>query len=173
MPTYFPYAYFFPPYFLALGMPAASSIVQASDFEIFANIEQRLVQSGRFASIAFPGARGPAAACHQPMPSVSLAPVSWTEVDDADHRALLRTARYELTIAVWSPDLRSAYEQLDRLANLCQNLLDGSSLDGLVLAARSRLSGGTTDLDSTHPAKRVNLSGEFTRVVARDPGRPT
>lgn len=173
MSTYFAPTYFESGYFGALGVRTAPHVTPTSDFQVFSSIELALRQTNRFASVNFPESRGRSMAPGQPMPSVAIIPLSFSEVEDVEPGMLLRTVRFELLLGVWMNDARAAYEQLVRLSNLCQNVLDGASLDGLVMAARLRLPSGGPDLESCHPAKRFSLSGEFSHRVSRSVGRPT
>jgi hypothetical protein len=160
---------FFPPsYFGSIAVSASLSPLndRATDFKIYQKIVELLRNTRKFATVAFPETSGMSIS-----PSLSVVPVGWIEVDQGDRDRVVRRVSYLVKILVRQIDLPAAFQLLDQLTALCQDLLDDSSLGGRTLPGLTRMSKGKIEIGLNSTDLRAILNGEFAYLVGRSEGR--
>ncbi len=170
MPNYLTRDYFADTYFRQIDpvQPSPGGTAASRDRDAYEAIVARLRASGAFAAVAFPG--GPAAGPGLPAgvrPSAVLVPGLWSQADDAEAGARLRTVEYALLLELRDVQASRACDRLDRLAGRAQDMLDGTDLGGLVEPGLSRLGQGRPDPKSKPPWARLALQGRFSYRVLR------
>lgn len=96
-----------------------------------------------------------------------VSPESWTEDTDGDDETGPRERRdvtWLLTIVVKDENPERRNKQLDRLANVASNTLNGVSYLNQTVLAWSRLTNGRYSA-SDHPYKFMDITGKFTLLL--------
>lgn len=162
-PTYFP-----PSYFGMGGTGGSGSVGTATvrDRDVYRWMMEEVKSTGEFSEVVYllPGLSLESADRN---PILGVMPKGWEEVERGEGGGLLRSVRYQLWIVVRDAEPETRYDWGDRLANLVQNRLDGSSLGGVCLAALSVLRRGTIPAASDSNVMTMVLEGSF--VYGIDP----
>ncbi len=172
---YFSPSYFSPLYFAPSGDESGdepgppSPIPGYRDRDAYAAILAALKSSGEFGVVAFGLSLVSAVLEAESSPVAVVIPLGWEEEDDADPIVNVRHVRYTLIVSVRNENPLEAYQRLDRLMSIAQNLLDGSDLGGC-LPGMTKLRRGRRDVEAPHPEHRVLLAGEFTYLISTQAG---
>lgn len=161
---FYPTSYFAPSYFPLLDphplvIPSSSRFYVQSD--AFAAMVDILRRSGRFAEVLFAISSESTTFAADRYPFVVVIPGTWSETDDANPSSRVHQASFQLILAVRENDPVQGFHSLDRLTLCVQAAIEGSSLGGGCIAARTRLYSGAIDSKAVHPELRVRITGEF------------
>lgn len=167
---YFAPSYFAPSYFPTL---VAAAVAGYRDRDAFAALATILNDTGEFAAVVTADPLGPEAVAADRTPLGVLAPVSWSEADDAVPTAAIRRVAYTLTIVARGDGPDAPFQQLDRLTAITQNAIIGSDLGGGCLRGLTTLRQGRFDPAARYPERRLILSGEFGYSIPSTNGRDT
>jgi hypothetical protein len=143
------------------------------DGDAYAAILEALKSSGEFARVAFTLGEAAPMVAADAEPLAVVRPGAWRELADTDPGTLVRLVAFEVTLAVREEDPVEGFGRLDRLGDLAQNALDGSTLGGGCEPGLTRLGRGGYDPRAPHPEHRLRLAGEFGYRVDRAAGRDT
>ncbi len=162
-PTFFSTSYFAP-----VGSPPVATFDPSTgyrDSDAFAAIVSALEATGEFAAVTLADnfARCGAGA---PSPLASVNPVGWEEFDETDPTTLVRRVDFVVALQVREDDFSAAFKEIDRLASIVQDALDGSNLGGGCLPGLTLVRRGRFDREARHPEMRLQLAGEFSYLVA-------
>ncbi|WP_435021265.1 hypothetical protein TA3x_002283 [Tundrisphaera sp. TA3] len=165
--TYFSPTYFSPAYFSNLAIAPSPVPVtvpaRTRDRQSYRAILDALSEGGEFDQILF-GQAGPRArAGADSYPVLMVIPKGWEEIDDADPTSLVRRAKFALTIVIRDEDPERGFDELDRLACLVVDALDGSDLGGTALPALTKVRSARYPR-AANPEQIVELEGEFTSL---------
>jgi hypothetical protein len=174
-PTYFASGYFYEstspvvvptPNPVPNPAPAVTPNVSiARDKGPYASLQSLLAGTGAFEAVLFGEQvqRNQAGAGLYPLAIIT--PKGWEETDDVDPLLYLRRVEFVIALVVLSQDGSPQFDQLDFLAGLVQNAVDGSILDGSCLPPLTKIRAGRYGQGTRYPEQSVELEGQFAFLI--------
>jgi hypothetical protein len=105
----------------------------------------------------------------------ALAVLDWDDTsfaEDQSQTAITRKVRWAVTLMARREDPDARDRELDRLAQVAMNTLDGVSLAGLTFPAQTKLKKGRYEKPAP-PERRLTVTGEFAYLVTGYGGHAT
>lgn len=172
-PRYFPKRFFAP---LSTSreddadLPATQGM---RDYDGLVAIADAIRASGEFAEVRLGRGCDRHAWPADRFPRAIVIPRDWVEEDEVDPLSLIRRVNFDVALTVRDEEPEQRFNQLDRLASLVMNAVDGLDLGERCLPSQTRIRHGRYDRRLKHPEQRLVLSGAFAYEIDSDTGHET
>ena len=134
----------------------------ALDYDILADVANRLSASGQFGLVSLNGPIGAAPMSSDNVSIVAIIPSSWDDLDHSSNPIVIdEDGKFTIQLAVRDTDDTARLLLISQLQQIIKSAINGQSLGGLTCPARTLVRRGQYDPKWTPPEQRLAMTAEY------------
>jgi hypothetical protein len=142
------------------------------DNDAYIAMATALTETGQFARVLRGRQPAELETAGQDLPRAWVCPAGWKEDSLSDPETKQRLVRFQVGLTIDSTHFGEPEEELDRLANVAQNVIGGSDF-GFCLPHLTRVNEGVFPSNEVYPRLTLVLKGTFGYLLSGDDTRST